>query len=161
MSREENLHPSYPLPWYSGGGLGWGTWHVFAEDLPTFKSNSMQGRRETTHTAPRFFPRLPRTPSTLFPLPLTVQQKKREESRNPVRPFLSGGRLRGKGKGVGWVREGVPLVAARLAPIWFSLAPPALHLLCFSHLAPAFNDCISNKCRAQNPLTEQSNYIPT
>jgi hypothetical protein len=37
----------------------------------------MQGRRETTHKAPRFFSRLPRTPTTLFPLPLTVQQKKK------------------------------------------------------------------------------------
>jgi len=37
----------------------------------------MQGRRETTHKAPRFFSRLPRTPSTLFPFPSTVQQEKK------------------------------------------------------------------------------------
>jgi len=41
----------------------------------------MQVRRKTTHTAPRFFSRLPRTPSTLFPLPLTVQQQKKISDR--------------------------------------------------------------------------------
>jgi hypothetical protein len=39
--------------------------------------NAMQGRREKTHTAPRFFSHLPCNPSTLFPFPLTVQAEER------------------------------------------------------------------------------------
>ncbi len=137
----------------------------------------MQGRRETTHKAPRFFSRLPRTPSTLFPLPLTVQGKRQNAAafgkrfahhlhvtigahdcaRCYATRFLEGG-LRGKGRGVGRVREAEPRTApgrtGRLRRggihasggklfacselvegglIWLPLATPALNL--FSSLS--------------------------
>lgn len=39
----------------------------------------MRGRREKNHTAPSFFSRLPRTPTTPFSFPLTVQGGKEED----------------------------------------------------------------------------------
>ena len=67
----------------------------------------MQGRRETTHKAPRFFSRLPRTPSTLFPLPLTVQRRKRiGEPQAAIASFFFGGNVEGKRKGVGGCGRG-------------------------------------------------------
>jgi hypothetical protein len=69
----------------------------------------MRGRRETTHTAPRFFSRLPRAPSTLFPFPSTVQRKKKEKITEDEDFSSCKGRLRGKrngsGEGAGGARE--------------------------------------------------------
>ena len=80
-----------------GANGAWWLWNCRVDDLNA-NSNAMRGRRETTHTAPRFFSRLPRTPGappirrrgapTLFPLPLTVQQKKIVEGAYPA--FLPG-----------------------------------------------------------------------
>src|SRR5580700_1461906 len=71
----------------------------------SLNANAMQGRRETTHKAPfdklragtRFFSRVPCTPSTLFPLPLTVLPQIQKDGRACQEFSLSPrGRLRGK-----------------------------------------------------------------
>jgi hypothetical protein len=86
-------------------------------------SNAMRWRRETTHTAPRFFSRLPRTPSTLFPLPLTVQHKRRGGRRLSL---LLRWTVRGKGDGWGGCGRGGKKL---LGPYVVLPAPPALHFV--------------------------------
>ncbi len=129
----------------------------------------------------RFFSRLPRTPSTLFPLPLTVQAPKCRmrrrfvRSRRPSSTWAVGhsiakslscthfrGRVEGKRKGS---EEGAGGARGKLFAcpelvegglIWFPLAPPALHLNFVFQRAPLGQRIGTVSRRLVNPLTPQS-----
>jgi hypothetical protein len=55
----------------------------------------MQGRWETTHTAPRFFSHLPRTPSTHFPFPSPSKAK----NKTAAELYASSGNFRFRHEG--------------------------------------------------------------
>jgi hypothetical protein len=86
-----------------------------------------------------------RTNTTAHRIPSPISRHAPQEKQSPIRPRCGphspssapntgvclSGELRGKGKGVGRVREGRGKNCWGL--IWFSLAPPALHLSSYSH----------------------------
>ena len=92
-------------------------------------SNAMWGRQETIYKAPRFFSRLPHTPSTLFPLPLSVQQIKiKDFGAIRVCGSSSTGAVEGKSEGGGGgAGENPAEAAAGVGLMGFS--PPPLHCI--------------------------------